>query len=277
MGIWRHGILRACLAIALLLGCLQGQKTSAADLAAAARGVKQIIAHRGASAEAPENTLAALRRAIEVGATAAEVDVRTTKDGQLILSHDATVDRATSGQGKIGDLTLAELKQLDAGSKLFPSYRNERLATLSEAVQACRGKIDVLLDLKESGQEYAERVAAVIRRDGDEARTIVGVRSVEQAEQFRQLLPKARQLGLMAKPEEVKAYATAGVEMIRLWPKWLTDASLPQQVKKAGCTLHLNGTEGTEEELRTLLMHAPDSLSADHPAQLIARLKELAK
>jgi glycerophosphoryl diester phosphodiesterase len=265
------------LAILLLMDYFGGDVLSAADLSAAARGVKQIIAHRGASAEAPENTLAALRRAIEVGATAAEVDVRTTKDGQLILSHDATVDRATNGKGKINDLSLAELKQLDAGSKLFPAYRNERMATLAEALQACRGKIDVLLDLKETGSDYAERVAAVIRRDGDEARTIVGVRSVEQAKQFRQLLPKARQLGLMAKPDEVEAYAMAGVEMIRLWPKWLTDASLPQRVKKAGCRLHLNGTEGTEEELHSLLEHAPDSLSADHPSQLIVRLKELAK
>lgn len=247
---------------------------SAADESLAAPGVKQIIAHRGASAERPENTLSAIRRAIEVGATAVEIDVRTTKDGHLILSHDATVNRATNGQGKIADLTLAELKQLDAGSKFSPQYRGEPLATLTEAVESCRGKIDVLLDLKEDGDEYFQRVAQVIQKSGDEARAIVGVRSVAQARAFRKLLPRARQLGLMAKPGEVDAYAAAGVEMLRIWPKWLTDEDLPARVRKAGCQLHLNGEAGTEEELVKLLRYSPDSLSADHPAELIARLRK---
>ncbi|WP_425615046.1 glycerophosphodiester phosphodiesterase [Anatilimnocola sp. NA78] len=249
----------------------------AADLNSAAKNVKQIIAHRGVSAERPENTLAAIRRAIEVGATATEVDVRTTKDGKLVLSHDAKVDRMTNGKGSIGELTLAELKQLDAGAKFAAEFKGEPLATLAEAADVCRGKIDLLLDLKETGDEYAERVAAVIRKSGDEARTIVGVRSVDQAKQFRKLLPKARQLGLMAKPDEIEAYAAAGVEMLRLWPKWLKDESLPARVRKTGCKLHLNGEQGTEEELHALLAHQPDSLSADHPAQLIQRLKQLAK
>jgi len=250
---------------------------TATDLNSAAKNVKQIIAHRGASAERPENTLAAIRRAIEVGATATEVDVRTTKDGKLVLSHDAKVDRMTNGKGEINSLTLDELKQLDAGAKFAAEFKGERLATLVDAAEVCRGKIDLLLDLKESGDEYAERVAAVIRKSGDESRTIVGVRSVEQAKQFRKLLPKARQLGLMAKPDEIEAYATAGVEMLRLWPAWLKDESLPARVRKAGCKLHLNGEKGTEEELRRLLAHQPDSLSADHPAQLIQRLTELTK
>ena len=237
-----------------------------------ARQVKQIVAHRGSSADRPENTLASTRRAIEVGATAVEVDVRTTKDGVLVLSHDATLDHATNGSGKINDKTLAEIQKLDAGSKFDPKFAGERVPTLEQVLTLCRGKIDVLLDLKESGETYDRQVAELVKATGDPQRIIVGVRSVEQAKQFRKLLPKARQLGLIEKPEEIEAYAAAGVEMIRLWPKWLTDATLVGRVRQAGVKLHLNGTTGAAEEVAELLKHRPDSLSSDDPARLIETL-----
>jgi glycerophosphoryl diester phosphodiesterase len=255
-------------------------RVCAIEPAEAARHVTQIIAHRGASAERPENTLASTRRAIEVGATAVEVDVRTTKDGQLVLLHDARLEKTTNGKGFVGDLTLAEVRALDAGSHFSADYRGERVATLAEVLTECRGKIDVLLDLKESGDEYARRVVALIKEKGNPRRTIVGVRSIEQARQFRQLLPEARQLGLLARPEEIEAYAAAGVEMIRIWPHWLTDpalrqAALIERVRKAGAKLHLNGTTGTREDTLPLLAHSPDSLSSDNPRQLVATLREL--
>ena len=87
--------------------------------------VKQIVGHRGACAVAPENTLASLRAAIDAGATAVEVDVRTTKDGHLVLSHDERLDRATDGEGRIGDKTLAEIKKLDAGSWFNARFAGE--------------------------------------------------------------------------------------------------------------------------------------------------------
>ncbi len=246
-----------------------------------ALSVKQIIAHRGSSSDCPENTLVSTRRAIAVGATAVEVDVRFSKDKQLVLRHDAELERTTNGKGLIGDTALAELKQLDAGSWFDPKFAGEKIPTLREVLEVCRGRIDVLLDLKEHGSEYAQLVAKAIQEDGDETRTIVGVRSVEQAAQFRKLLPKARQLGLIGKPEEIEAYAQAKVEMIRLWPKWFTDEavgeSLVERVHKAKVELHLNGTTGKEDEVLPLLKHRPSSLSADDPAQLIASLKKLSQ
>lgn len=241
-----------------------------------ARLVKQIVAHRGSSVDRPENTLASTRRAIEVGATAVEVDVRTTKDGVLVLSHDATLDHATNGSGKINDKTLVEIQQLDAGTKFDPKFAGERVPTLTQVLTLCKDKIDVLLDLKENGDEYDRKVTELVKAHGDPKRIIVGARSVEQAQRFRKLLPKARQLGLIEKPEEIEAYAAAGVEMIRLWPKWLTDTSLVNRVRQAGVKLHLNGTTGTAEEIAPLLKHRPDSLSSDDPARLIATLATLA-
>jgi glycerophosphoryl diester phosphodiesterase len=245
------------------------------DPSSAAANVKQIIAHRGARAERPENTLASTRRAIEAGATAVEVDARTTKDGHLVLLHDATLDHTTNGTGPVSEITLADLRKLDAGSHFSPQYKGEPVATLEEVLKECRGTIDILLDLKESGQEYNHRVINLVKQVGDPARTIVGVRSVEQAREFRQLLPESRQLGLIAKPDDIEAYAAAHVEMIRLWPRWLTDSTLVPRVKKSGAKLHLNGETGLPDEVIPLLTHSPDSLSSDYPAQLRKTLAEL--
>ena len=245
------------------------------DIARAARNVAQIVAHRGSSADRPECTLASARRAIEVSATAVEIDVRTSRDGHLVILHDATLDRTTNGKGPVGDRTLAELKKLDAGSWFDPKYKDERIPTLREVLQAAKGKIDVLLDLKESGAGYAERVVAEIRKHGEPKRIIVGVRSVEQAKRFRRLLPEARQLGLIPKPGSIEAFAAAGVETIRLWPRWLTDKTLVGRVRAAKAKLHLNGRTGTKEEVVPLLRHGPDSLSSDDPGRLVKTLKAL--
>ncbi|MDA1014394.1 MAG: DUF1080 domain-containing protein [Planctomycetota bacterium] len=248
------------------------------DVAAAAKGVKQIIAHRGASLERPECTVASIRRSIEVGATAVEMDVRTSKDGTLFLLHDATLDRTTNGKGSAAALTIAELQQLDAGSWFKPTYKNERIPTLDAALRECRGKIDALLDLKEQGDEYDRKVAAAVRKHGMPSRTVVGVRSIEQAQRFRKLLPEARQIGLIPNPDSIEGFVAAGVETIRLWPKWLAGdgVKLVDQVRTAKAMLHLNGTSGTPEEIVPLLAHSPDSLSSDDPGRLVRTLKELA-
>ena len=243
----------------------------------AAKKLTQIIAHRGASAERPECTIAATKRAIEVGASATEVDVRTSKDGQLFILHDATLDRTTNGTGPADALTLEELQKLDAGSWFDKKYRYERIPSLIEVAQLCRGKIDLLLDLKEQGEAYDRQVADVIREHGDPAKTLIGVRSVAQAIRFREWLPEAKQLGLIPTVEDIEAFAEAGSEYIRIWPRWLEDGDEPvQRVKATGKLLHLNGGTGDMEETIGLLAYRPDSTGADDPKQLLATLKKIA-
>lgn len=248
---------------------------NSANLKAAAQQVRRIVAHRGSSIDRPENTRASTLRAIEVGATAVEVDVRSTRDGVLVLSHDADVNRISDGTGRIADLTWAELRRLDVGEKFGPQFAGERIPSLAEILELCRGRIDVLLDLKEQGDAFAEQVAETVRKHGESRRTIVGVRSVDQAQRFRQLLPDAEQIGLIGVPDEIEAYAAAGVETIRLWPKWLSDVSLVERVRKAGKQLHLNGTTGDVADLSPLLAHQPESISGDDPARIAAALQEL--
>ncbi|MEM7012901.1 MAG: glycerophosphodiester phosphodiesterase family protein, partial [Verrucomicrobiota bacterium] len=239
--------------------------------------VAQIIAHRGASLERPECTLASIERAIEVGATAAEIDVRTSKDGQLYILHDTTLDRTTNGVGIASELTLAELQRLDAGSWFDERYKDERIPSLAEAARTGAGKIDLLLDLKEQGDDYDKQVASVIREHGDPNRTIVGVRSVEQAKRFRQLLAESKQLALIPNVDSIEAFADAGVEFIRLWARWLEKGDEPvRRVRATGAKLHLNGASGGFAETQALLKHKPDSLSSDNPRRQLETLVRIA-
>ena len=107
-----------------------------------------IYAHRGASALAPENTLAAFLLAQRLGADGIELDVMLTADNQLIVIHDDTVDRTTNGHGKVAEMPLAALRDLDAGSYFGEAYRGEKLPTLAEVYEALGGKLRINVELK---------------------------------------------------------------------------------------------------------------------------------
>jgi glycerophosphoryl diester phosphodiesterase len=260
-----------CLTCALLAAA---DEPAPAAIAKAAANVKEIIGHMGSCADRPPNTLAGIRRAIEARAHVAEVDIRTSKDGVLICMHDAEVDRTTDGKGKVSDLTLAQLKLLDASGK-FAQFKGERVPAFREVLDLANGKIGVMLDLKETGEDYANKVIAEVRKHGEPKKTVVGIRSVEQAKIFRKLLPEARQIGLIPTQDDIQAFADAGVKVIRLWPKWLTDETLVPKVRKLGLELHIGTGMGTADEVRPLLVHQPESLSSDDPAQLVKTLAEL--
>lgn len=256
----------------------------------AALPVKQIIAHRGASARYPENTLKSFSAAKAMRATCIEIDVRRTTDGVLVPFHDSALDRTTNGTGPINEITWEKLKDLDAGSWKDPRFHEVRPHKVEDLIRFFHPapnripglpddvvllppeRIDILLDLKEDGEDFINQVVATVKKHGDPTRTIIGVRTLDQAKQFRKLLPQSRQLGLIADPQDIEAFALAGVEMIRLWPKWLTDETLISRVRKAGAKLHLNGETGLPDEILPLMKHQPDSLSSNDPEQLIETL-----
>ena len=107
-------------------------------LLAAESGCVHVCAHRGHSAGAPENTLAALAAARELGATSAEIDTVLTADGEIVLLHDLTLDRTTDGAGLAARRSLAEIRALDAGAWFGPAFAGERVPTLAEALDAAR-------------------------------------------------------------------------------------------------------------------------------------------
>jgi len=122
-----------------------------------------VVGHRGTVKFAPENTIAAFRKAIEMGADLLEMDVRETRDGHLVLMHDSTVNRTTNGRGRVAAMTLAEIKRLDAGSWFSSEFEGERVPTLKEALVAIRGRALPDIDFKAGDPR---KLVEVLRQDG---------------------------------------------------------------------------------------------------------------
>ena len=120
-----------------------------------------IIAHRGASGSAPENTLAAFSLAVEQGAQVIEIDVHMTADGYPVVIHDATVDRTTNGTGLVREKNLADLSRLDAGAWFSPRFAGERIPTLEEVVAWAKSRVALAIEIKNAPYCYAGVEASV--------------------------------------------------------------------------------------------------------------------
>jgi len=134
-----------------------------------------LIAHRGASGYAPENTLAAFRKAVAMGLSFIETDLQLSRDARFVAIHDDTVNRTTNGQGSVHDMTLAELRRLDAGSWFGSSFVGERIPTLEEILEfAKRHDIVFYLELKPGGSWGGEHaLIGALRESGEFARVVV--------------------------------------------------------------------------------------------------------
>lgn len=110
-----------------------------------------VIGHRGASSVAPENTLAAVRKAVEIGVQGVEFDVRRTQDGQIVLMHDGTVDRTTNGKGKVSELPFDQIKMLEAGLHKGAAFGGERVPLLRNALGVLKGKAMPVIEIKDEG------------------------------------------------------------------------------------------------------------------------------
>ena len=129
----------------------------------APHGAIDVIGHRGAAAYAPENTLASFKMAEGAGADWFELDVHLSKDGEVVVIHDDTVDRTTNGHGNVRDLTLYDLKQLDAGAWKGPEFAGERIPTLGQCLDYAKFKIGVYLEIKDCDDD-SELFAQVQQR-----------------------------------------------------------------------------------------------------------------
>ncbi len=151
--VWALGIIAVGIALV----------STTAQVLGASRTTRPVLitAHRGASREAPENSLAALRKAIDHGVDYAEIDVHLTGDGVPILLHDEDFQRLAGDPRKPGDLTLRQIKMLDVGSRFDRAFASERIATLAEAIDAVRGRIKLNIELKPTKADR-ERLARVV-------------------------------------------------------------------------------------------------------------------
>lgn len=168
----RPAIFAACLTASLVLSLFLGLSFSPAAAQADLLEFVGILhmAHRGGGSEAPENTLAAFSNAIANGANLVECDLRKSADDVLVCHHDTTVDRTTDGTGAIADMTIAEIKALDAGSWFGTEFAGEQIPTLVEALTLANGQATIIIDPKYP--HWAEDAAATFDTTGFPASTI---------------------------------------------------------------------------------------------------------
>jgi glycerophosphoryl diester phosphodiesterase len=121
------------------------------------------FAHRGASYEAPGNTLAAFLLAAELGADGIELDAQLSRDGEIVVIHDFTLEGTTDGHGRVSDQTVAELRRLDAGSWFDPAFARQQIPTLQEVVEAVGHKLLLNVELKTAHLTDDGLAAAVVR------------------------------------------------------------------------------------------------------------------
>jgi glycerophosphoryl diester phosphodiesterase len=190
----------------------------------------RVIAHRGASGTRPENTLAAFRRAVELGAPMIELDVQCTRDGHAVVMHDWTLDRTTTGRGGVGDRTLAELRTLDAGAWFDPAFAGERIPTLADVLEAV--PIAVNVELKPRGDDGLEAaVLAVVEAAGALERVVFSCFEPTVLERVRGL-SRTADIGVLWEgaplPEALRWAGRVGARALHLRKDAVSPATLKQ-------------------------------------------------
>jgi glycerophosphoryl diester phosphodiesterase len=214
---------------------------------AVADGVKLpergLCAHRGAQSTHPENTIPAFREAIRLGAHQIEFDVALTADGHMVVIHDKTVDRTTDGTGKVSDLTLAEIRALDAGIFKGEQFRGVRVPTLRETLEVMPQNIWLNVHLK-GGELLGSKVAAEIKRWGrlDQAFLACGYAAARAA---RQVCPEIM-ICNMHRQSNSDAYIDDTIErncqFIQLTGKLVKPGQI-KRLKDAGVKINYFGTD----------------------------------
>ncbi len=165
-----------------------------------------VLGHRGYSAKYPENTLLAFRKAIEAGADGIELDVWLTKDGEVVVIHDETVDRTSNGSGKVKEMTLEELKALDFGS-------GEKIPTLEEVFEVVPEDAIVNVEIKDA--DAVEKTADIIGGNNP-GRVIVSSFLIDALREYRKLDSETK-LGILIDREEVLAQLPQLIAELRPW------------------------------------------------------------
>jgi glycerophosphoryl diester phosphodiesterase len=231
-----------------------------------------VIAHRGASGHAPENTLAAFRKAVAQGASFIETDLQLSRDARFVAIHDATLNRTTNGQGAVHDLALAELRRLDAGSWFGSEFAGERIPTLEEILEFSK-KHDVVfyLELKPSGSWGGEHaLIGALRESGEIPRTVVisfdtaileGLRKIEPT-----LMTGVLHEGQIEKP--IERALEIGARQLAVRANLVTPALLVEARKKD--LQVVCWTVNHPAHMRLLIDAGVDGIMSDYPDRLVA-------
>jgi glycerophosphoryl diester phosphodiesterase len=239
--------------------------------------IPSIIAHRGASGRAPENTMAAFRRAVELGAGFIETDLQLTRDARFVTLHDKTLDRTTNGHGLVQKQSLAELQQLDAGMWYDREFMGERIPTLEEVLAFAQARdIVFYLEIKYDaawGMHHA--LVAALRSAENAARTIVISFDSSTLDSLRRL-DSGMMMGLLIEDgalDGVKAALQVGAR--QLCPR--ANLVTPELVKKAReVDLQIvPWTVNDPKEMRSLIAAGVNGIMTDVPDRLRAVIEDM--
>lgn len=229
-----------------------------------------VIAHRGNHVNVPENTLASYKQAIIAGADYVELDLRTTKDGHLVVLHDSKVDRTTNGQGKISDMMLEEVKKLQVFNK---NWKTHRIPEFKEVLQTCKGKINIYLDFKEAdvAQTWKQIEAA-----GMQHHVVVYLNKKEQYPEWNKVAPHVPLMTSL--PEEMMNEEGLRLFLKEMKISVLDNLSDPKLVKLAndlGVSVWLDVQSPKEGAVswNEALKKGVNGLQTDKPAELVEYLK----
>lgn len=232
--------------------------------------VPWIIGHRGASGHAPENTLAAFERAVELGAGFIETDLHLTRDAHFVAIHDRTLERTTNGRGAVRDFTLAQLRDLEAGLWYDRMYMGERIPTIEEILAFARNHdIVVYLELKyEAAWGMHHALVGALRNPEDAARTVVISFDPGTLADLRKL-DATIMTGVLveeARADLVKATVDAGAR--QLCPRsTLVTSALVDEAHRSD--LHIaTWTVNDPEEMRAVIAAGVDGVITDFPDRL---------
>ena len=235
-----------------------------------------VIAHRGASGHAPENTFAAFQRAVELGAAFIETDLHVTRDGRFVALHDDTVERTTNGSGNVHDFTLDELREVDAGLWFDRDFMGQRVPTLEEILEFSR-KHDVVfyLELKYPavwGMDHA--LVAALQKAQSAPRTIVISFDPSTLTPLRRLDPSIM-TGLLvegAKEDSIEVAIELGAR--QLCPK--ASSVTPQLVDKAhrADLQVVTWTVNDPPSMRAMISAGVDGIMTDFPDRLRALIED---
>jgi glycerophosphoryl diester phosphodiesterase len=224
------------------------------------------IAHRGASADFPENTLGAFAAAIDAGADMCELDVQSTADRELVVIHDNQVNRTTSGSGPVAKFKAEKIFRLDAGGWFSPRFAGERIPSLDQVFELTRGKCALNVEIKAEGIEQA--VVDCIRRWRAEPDTLVSSFDWAAIGRVRELAPEI-QVGLLSDRKRnlvVSAASTLGAAAINprydLIHQLLCDEAHKRGLKVYGWTIDDPAT------MRRLIEIGVDGIMSNYPGRL---------
>jgi glycerophosphoryl diester phosphodiesterase len=233
------------------------------------------IAHRGASAYEPENTLRAFERAIEMGATMLEVDIHLTLDDHPVVIHDADLSRTAKGAGRVRDTTLEQIKQLDAG-------KGEQIPTLAEVIDLVRGRAELYIELK--GQQTPARVVEVLHATGFVNDVVVGSFFPWLPQKVKFLDPEIRTSVLIRREDRKINFVdwALAIEADYVHPCWERASPTPHRVLTPGMMAefrrHGLGVIVWHEErpadLRELVKLEVDGICTNKPDLLTSILQE---